>query len=449
MTFPTQLPELRTLAQKILATGIAAANPHTALTPFLKINTQQQLELMLNTGHVRQYPWHKIHLIAFGKAACAMTEACLQIIPKALLAAPPLIITNYDNVRSIDDAIVIGAGHPLPDEAGLHAAQQLIRQLDTAHTDDLVLVLISGGGSALLPLPVPSITLADKIVTTNYLVSSGATINEINCVRKHLSLLKGGGLTQYAYPADVHALILSDVIGDEISAIASGPTVPDCSTFAEALTILKNYRLVDKVPNSVHDYLSQGIVGKVSETPKITDPIFKHSSYTLIGSNTMSVLAMQAKAQQLGLPAHIYQHQLCGDVREEAEKWVRFAQTCTSPVALIAGGETTVTLTGNGQGGRNQEFALAFALAAEHYQLEGAWVFLSAGTDGRDGPTNAAGGLVDVNTLTRIRAMQQNPDTLLQNNDSYTALTYSNDLLLMGATGTNVADLQLMLIHPN
>lgn len=449
MTFPTQLPELRALAQQILATGIAAANPHTALTPFLTINTQQQLQIVLNNGHARHAPWRKIHLCAFGKAACAMTEACLEIIPSTMLAASPLIITNYDNVRSIDNAIVIGAGHPLPDAAGLLAAQQLIQQLETAHADDLVLVLISGGGSALLPLPVPSVTLADKIVTTHYLVSSGATINEINCVRKHLSLLKGGGLTKYAYPAEVHALILSDVMGDDISSIASGPTVPDYSTFAEALTVLKNYRLLDKVPNAVHHYLSQGVVGNVAETPKITDPIFKHSAYTLIGSNSMSVNAMLAKTQELALPAHIYQHQLCGDVREEAEKWVCFAKKCTSPVALIAGGETTVRLTGNGQGGRNQEFALAFALAAEQYQLEATWVFLSAGSDGRDGPTNAAGGLVDSTTLTRIRAMQHNPDTLLQNNDSYTALAYSNDLLLTGATGTNVADLQLMLIHPN
>ncbi|PPD33232.1 MAG: glycerate kinase [Methylomonas sp.] len=353
----------------------------------------------------------------------------------------------------MNHADVIGAGHPLPDQSGFQAAQQCASILRNAKQGELVLVLISGGGSALIPYPVDAITLEEKITTTNLLLACGASINQINCVRKHLSKLKGGGMAKLAAPADLHALILSDVLGDDLSAIASGPTVPDPTIFSDAIEILSSRGVWEQAPANVRTYLQQGQQGLVAETPKPADDIFKQSGYTLIGSNTISVDATLQTAHNLGYQANLYSDQLCGEAKDEAEKWVSHAkelilQGITQPIAFIAGGETTVTIKGDGKGGRNQEMALAFAIAADKHGLTGNWTFLSAGTDGRDGPTDAAGAIVDPNTLKRMTDAGVNPVAMLENNDSYLALKTSGDLLITGATGTNVADLQILLIHP-
>jgi glycerate 2-kinase len=246
---------------------------------------------------------------------------------------------------------------------------------------------------------------------------------------------------------------LSDVIGDDLSAIASGPTVPDETTFSDAIDILKNKNIWQKAPDSVRDYLESGQQGKVRETPKSGDPIFTTSSHTLIGSNRISVSAIMKASCKQGFEATLYSDNLCGETRDEAEKLVHFVKTQISkagkrPLALLAGGETTVTIKGNGRGGRNQEMALAFAISAKKQGLPGNWVFLSGGTDGRDGPTDAAGGLVDSCTIDRLIEAGINPADKLVNNDSYAALNTSHDLLITGATGTNVADLQVLLIQP-
>ncbi|MDD5276175.1 MAG: DUF4147 domain-containing protein [Methylovulum sp.] len=442
------LLELRRQTLQIFEAGIAAANPSDAVKRYLKAN-DDQLEILLDDGSTRTGHWSKIHLIAFGKAACAMTAAAQQIIPAPLLSATPIAVTNYENVTSIIGVDVIGAGHPLPDNAGLMASKQIIDQISHTQKDELVLVLVSGGGSALIPYPANGISLQEKIATTDLLLACGATINEINCVRKHLSQLKGGGLARLALPADVHALILSDVLGDDLSAVASGPTVPDNSTYADAVTLLKMKGIWDKIPVNVQSYLDQGRLGKRPETPKPNDDVFIKAANTLIGSNAISVTAMLKTAQKLGYETQLYSGHLCGEAREEAEKLAVYAKKINKPLALLAGGETTVTLHGDGLGGRNQEMALAFALAAGQHGLTGQWVFLSGGTDGRDGPTDAAGGLVDPNTLTRMITTGCDAIALLANNDSYHALKNSQDLLDTGATGTNVADLQVLLIHPN
>jgi len=427
---------IRQDAVSIFQAGIAAADPYQAVKRHLVP------ELFGNCS--------KVHLIAFGKAACAMAQAASEIIPAGMLADRGIAVTNYENVTRVDNVDVLGAAHPLPDAAGLNGAKLIAERVRNANEHELVLVLVSGGGSALIPYPAEPITLQEKIATTDLLLASGATINQINCVRKHLSQLKGGGLARLAAPARLHALILSDVLGDDPSAIASGPTVADSTTYADAIDVFTSKGVWDRLPSNVRQHLEQGKRGNIEETPKPGDDIFKNTGHTLIGSNAISVAAMLQAAKNLGYETKLYSDHLCGEAGAEAEKLVIHAKVLTAsrPLALLAGGETTVTLHGNGRGGRNQEMALAFAIAAEQQGLTGNWTFLSGGTDGRDGPTDAAGGIVDRNTLQRMIQAGVNPTALLENNDSYTALKTSGDLVNTGATGTNVADLQILLIQP-
>lgn len=451
-TSPTSLSAIRENAVSIFQAGVAAADPYIAVKKCLSAG-DHHIEILLNLDDSKQKRvgrWSKVHLIAFGKAACAMAQAAQEIIPAHLLAGRGIAVTNYENEIPIDNVDVIGASHPLPDAAGLKGAQLIADHVRSAQKDELVLVLVSGGGSALIPYPVEQITLPEKIATTNLLLACGATINQINCVRKHLSQIKGGGLARMAQPADLHALILSDVLGDDLSSIASGPTVPDSTTFSDAIEVFKSKGVWDQVPAKVQHYLEQGRLGNVEETPKPGDNAFNNTGYTLIGSNSISVNATLQAARNLGYETKLYSDNLCGEARDEAEKLVIHAKmlTVNKPIALLAGGETTVTLKGNGRGGRNQEMALAFAIAAEKHGLTGNWTFLSGGTDGRDGPTDAAGGIVDQGTIKRMTQAGIDPIELLENNDAYTALKSSTDLLDTGATGTNVADLQILLIHP-
>jgi glycerate 2-kinase len=446
---PTIL-DLRNSAVSIFQAGIAAADPYQAVKRCLIVE-DGHLQILLN-GHKdkRTSAWPKIHLIAFGKAACPMVKAAIDIIPTHLIGQA-IAVTNYENVKPVADVNVIGAGHPLPDEAGFNVAKRCAEIAQDAQAGELVLVLVSGGGSALIPYPVDSVTLQEKICTTDLLLASGATINQVNCVRKHLSKIKGGGLARMIAPADCHVLILSDVIGDDLSAIASGPTIPDNATFSDAIAVLKNKGIWDKVPNSVRHYLENGQQGNAKETPKVGDACFANATQSLIGSNRLSIDAIMKAAQTQGFDARLYSDNLCGEASEAAEKLVLFAKTqinnTKQALAILAGGETTVTLKGNGRGGRNQEMALAFAIQAQEQELSGNWIFLSGGTDGRDGPTDAAGGMVDSGTIERMQAAGINPAELLANNDSYTALKRSQDLLMTGATGTNVADLQVLLIQ--
>ncbi|NOT11264.1 MAG: glycerate kinase [Methylococcaceae bacterium] len=455
---PLEHPDIasaRKNALHIFKAGVDAADPYRAVRQCLSIDNGQ-IEIRLNPDNYQSKRignWSKIHLLAFGKAACAMTKAVQDAIPETLFTDRGLVVTNYENVIPLGANEVIGASHPLPDAAGLAAAKKMAARVRNVHANELILVLISGGGSALIPFPVDTITLQEKIATTNLLLVSGATINQINCVRKHLSQLKGGGLARLAAPADLHAFILSDVLGDDLSAIASGPTVPDDTSFADAVEVIKSRGIWASIPAAVRHHLEQGRLGLLPETPKSGDQVFATTSHTLVGSNAISVTAMLEASAALGYQSQLYSAKLCGIAREEAEKWVVHAKQLlangiSKPVALLAGGETTVNVTGHGQGGRNQEMALAFAMAAERHGLTANWTFLSGGTDGRDGPTDATGGLVDPDTLKRLANSTIMPQQMLANNDAYNALKHSQDLIMTGATGTNVADLQVLLIQP-
>ena len=437
----------------LFQTGVAAADPFIAVKQAIQVH-QATISLgrheQLRTGN-----WSKIHLLAFGKAAGKMASAALDSLPLSLLANKGIVVTPYESVQDLAHVEVLGAGHPLPDAAGWQAAKQIAAKAKAAKADELVLVLVSGGGSALLPLPVDGISLAEKIATTDLLLASGANINAINCVRKHLSQLKGGGLAKFAKDADLHALILSDVLGDDVSAIASGPTVPDQTSFQDALDVLNRYQVWPDLPDSVKNYLRQGLQGLQPETPKADADYFHSKTYTLVGSNQISLNALVKQAQAIGYQVDVFSQQLCGEARIAAEKLLDYAlkltdQGLSQPIAIVAGGETTVSLgVKPGKGGRNQELALAFALAAERHKLGQHWTFLSGGTDGRDGPTDAAGAIVDPSSLQRMRQAGIEPLLMLQQHNAYYSLKASHDLLITGATGTNVADLQILLLHPN
>lgn len=439
------ISQARDLAETAFLAGVKAADPDKAVRAALCLK-----KTGLSVAGVKDV-WRHVFLIAFGKAACAMTEGALAVIPPEYLAAPPIVVTNDENFQEMDGCRVFASGHPLPDARGMKAAQEIAALLDQTTKEDLVLVLVSGGGSALLPLPAEGISLDEKIQTTDLLLASGAGISQVNAVRKHLSALKGGQLAQKALPACVHALILSDVIGDDLSSIASGPTVPDPTRFSLCRAILKDYGVWTKLPDAVLARLRKGHQGLLSETPKPDGDVDRQVHNTLVGSNALSLKAMEEAVTKQGIVVRRYDDALTGEARDEAAKLVAYLKTLNKdvkrgPMAVTAGGETTVTLSGKGKGGRNQEFALAFAIEAERQELGMNWEFLSAGTDGRDGPTDAAGAVVDAQTLARMRDAGGNPAALLAENDAYNALSISGDLIKIGGTGTNVADLQLALI---
>lgn len=443
----------RDIILEIFQAGLVAADPYWAVKNAIQVSGNRIcFDDHANTVK-RCKEWPRLHIISFGKAACAMATAAVDCLPVDLDICEGIIVTNQENSRKVEGFDVYEAGHPLPDARGMIAARRIEKHVLNVQKGELLLVLISGGGSALLSYPSAGISLDDKIYTTQLLLNSGATINEVNCIRKHISQLKGGNLACLAQRVDLHALILSDVIGDDPSAIASGPTVPDSTTFQDAIEILYTRNLWEMVPDGVRSRLQAGYDGIIPETPKPTDPAFNQTGFTLVGGNSLSVSAMQTAAQKAGFETETYSTKLCGEVNKEAAKLCRYVarklQAITTPMAILAGGETTVTVKGVGLGGRNQQFALAFAMMATHIQLSPGWVLLSAGTDGRDGPTDAAGAIVDSGTVSRICAGNHNPANYLENNDSYHALQRSNDLLIIGSTGTNVADLMVVLLFPD
>lgn len=349
------------------------------------------------------------------------------------------------------------AGHPVPDAAGQAGAERIVALLSGLTPRDLVLVLISGGGSALLPFPAKGISLADYQTLTGLLLRCGADITEINVVRKHCSRLQGGQLARLAWPAQVATLILSDVVGTPLDAIASGPTVPDHSTFADAWAVLERYAIVDQVPDSVRTHLRQGVAGLIPDTPKAGDPPFERVNNVVIGDNLIAGRAAVTKAERLGMRGLLLTTFIQGEAREVGCAVAGLAQgiatgqsSITPPACLAMGGETTVTLRGDGLGGRNQELALAAAIALDGYLLpEGTQVaVVSLGTDGTDGPTDAAGGIATADSLARARKMGVDARAALANNDSYRFLSALGDLVITGPTQTNVNDLILVCCWP-
>jgi hydroxypyruvate reductase len=391
----------------------------------------------------------RVVVVGAGKASGAMAAAAEQVLSERI--ADGLVVVK-DGYRADTRRVrLVEAGHPVPDARGEAAAARIRSLAESAGPDDLLLVLVSGGGSALTPAPVPPITLGDKQVMTRLLLAAGATINQLNAVRKHCSLLKGGQLARAAAPARVHALLLSDVIGDPLDVIASGPTAPDVSTFAEALAILDRFALTARAPAAVVERLRRGARGEIAETPKPDDPVFDLVTNTVIGNNALVVDAAAERARALGYTPHVLTRALEGEAREVARTLVDLARQVragrgpvAAPACLIAGGETTVTVRGAGSGGRCQEWALAAAIALEG--TDGI-VALAAGTDGTDGPTAAAGALADRESAGRARALGHDPRSRLAENDSNPVLAALGDLVVTGPTNTNLLDLYLLLVE--
>jgi hydroxypyruvate reductase len=348
------------------------------------------------------------------------------------------------------------AGHPIPDAAGLAGAERIGALLAGLTDRDLVLVLLSGGGSALLPLPVEGISLEDYQQLTDVLLRSGADIAEINTLRKHCSRLQGGQLARLAAPAQVAALILSDVVGTPLDAIASGPTVPDHSTFADALDVVQRYGIADDIPDCVRKHLQRGVAGDIPDTPKAGEPLFEHVNTVVIGDNAVAGHAAVAEATRLGYHSVLLTTFVQGESREVGRAVAGLGQGIASgqsdyapPACLVLGGETTVTIRGGGLGGRNQELALSAALTLDGYALgeDREVAVVSLGTDGTDGPTGAAGAIATLDTMKRARAAGLDVRAALANNDSYHFLGALGDLLITGPTQTNVNDLILVLVR--
>lgn len=387
-----------------------------------------------------------ILMIGFGKASARMARGLVEVLGDHLTKG--LVVTVEGYGESVPGVEIVNAGHPLPDERTIQASQNIMSLVRGVEENDLLLVLVSGGGSALFELPLPDVSLEDLRRTTELLMRAGATIQELNVVRKHLSLVKGGRLAQAAYPGTVLSLVLSDVPGDSLATIASGPTFPDPTTFAEALAVLRARGLWEEVPNSVREQLMAGATGRVPETPKPGDPCFAKVRHVLIGSGRTALAFAQKFGRELGFRPLVLTSTLRGEAREVgrvlaglAEEVQWWGRPVRPPALLLAAGETTVTVRGNGRGGRNQELALSFAQEIRGLSRV---ALLALATDGKDGPTDAAGALVDGATWERAVEAGVDPAQALAENDSYRALSAAGDLLRTGPTGTNVADLVML-----
>jgi glycerate 2-kinase len=439
---------LRQAARAILSAAIAAGDAYALTRAALRVEERPD-SWRLAVGE-QIFPLdrtRRVLVIGAGKASGRMADAVADAIGDLFVEG--LVVVKeatecYPRIR------VVEAGHPIPDERGRAAAAQIRRLVAGAGPDDLVVCVISGGGSALLPAPVPGLTLAEKQAVTRLLLEAGATINELNAVRKHLSALKGGQLARAAAPAPVVALLLSDVIGDPLDVIASGPTAPDPTTFADALAVLDRFGLRARIPEAARRHLEAGAAGRVAETPKPGDPLFERVTNRVIGNNALVAEAALAEARRLGFPPLLLTRQLQGEAREVARvlgamlvESIRSGQPVGAQGCLIAAGETTVTVRGAGKGGRCQELCLA--LATELAALPGV-VVLAAGTDGSDGPTDAAGAIVDWTTLARARSRGLDPRAALADNDAYHFFSALGDLVVTGPTGTNLLDLYLALV---
>ncbi len=396
------------------------------------------------------YP--KVLVTGIGKAAAKMAAAVEGVLGDRITGGA--VITKHGQGAPLEKIRVLEAGHPVPDESSVRGALSLHSTAELADEKTLIINLISGGGSALFSLPREGITLGHLQQTTKALLGCGADIREINCIRKHLSRVKGGGFARAAFPARMVSLILSDVMGDRLDTIASGITVPDATTFGQALAVVEKYGIAAKLPGPVMDSLRAGGRGAIPETPKPGDPVFRKVTNIILGNNTVACRGAVEQARALGYHACLLTSSLTGEAREMAHLFAsiakdirRGASEMAKPACIVAGGETTVTVRGSGRGGRNQELALAFLadVLDTTDTLEDVF-FLSAGTDGIDGPTDAAGAFVLPRMQKVIEKELLRPEEYLAANDSYLFFQKTGGLLITGPTGTNVCDLQLLIV---
>jgi glycerate 2-kinase len=441
----SDLNQMRNEAIKIFHAGLEAVDPVAAVRRCVSVD-HGQLTIGDKTFDLSQA--NDLFIVGAGKASGAMAAALEEILADRITGG--LVVVKYGHAVDLSHISLVEAGHPVPDKNGQEGAERIRKHIATAGENDLVICLLSGGGSALLPSPCPGLTLADKQETIQVLLSCGATIHEINTIRKHLSRIKGGQLALSAHPARVVSLILSDVIGDDLDVIASGPTVPDPGTFQDCMDILSKYRIAEKLPKAISSHLVKGAQGKIKETPKPGHPAFDHTDHFIIGNNFQALDSARLYAESLGYNTVMLTSLLTGETRDAAcfhaaivREMIQSGHPAGPPACLLSGGETTVTLKGSGKGGRNQEFALASAIALEGLEPV---VLLSAGTDGTDGPTDAAGAIMDGTTLARAEAKGLDAAVYLADNDSYHFFQTLGDLFITGPTRTNVMDVRIALV---
>ena len=441
-----QIPSspIRPLLKKIIARGLKAVDARTVVDRAISRNGNQ---LIIGRRHYDLSLYARIVVVGAGKATAPMARAVEQRLRRRLHSG--FVVVKHGHAVPTKRIVIAEAGHPVPDRFGQRAASKLCAMAAGLSRRDLLIVLLSGGASSLLPAPVRGITLADKQRTTAILLRCGATIQEINTVRKHLSRIKGGRLAELTQ-ATVATLILSDVLGDDLSAIASGPTVPDPTTYQEAVAILKRYCIWMVTPQRVRQHLMRGCHGLEAETPKPGSSLFRRVHHHIVGNNAAAIVAVTRAAREAGIRTLVHKQALIGEASEVGKRFGAIAidMVCEGtplqrPCCVVAGGETTVTVTGKGTGGRAQEFAAAAAL--EIAGLDKVWV-VALGTDGTDGPTDAAGAVVDGDTVARAQRLSVDLKGALRRHNTYPALKELKQLIITGPTGTNVNDLYLLLL---
>ncbi|MCF6154391.1 MAG: glycerate kinase [Candidatus Brocadia sp.] len=439
-----QLNTLRAHTREIFYAGLRAVEPSTCMRRHIHLDGSS-----LRIGEVtyRLNTYKDIYVVGFGKASGFMAVTLEELLGERIKAG--IVNIRYGYHAPCKIIKINMAGHPVPDEAGIKGTIEIVHLLRNAEENDLVICLISGGGSALFELPCDGISLGEVQEITELLLKSGAGINEVNTIRKHISQVKGGRLAKMC-KAEIASLILSDVVNNQPDTIASGPTLPDYSTFLDCEKIFMKYELFQKIPVSIRMHIQKGLDGKIKETPKFTDKIFDKVYNVIIGNNRMALEASYNKAMELGYHTVVLTSYLNGEAREVARVYGAIAKEiyqtgnpAERPACIIAGGETTVTVKGDGKGGRNQEFVLSAAM--EINGLENTVIF-SAGTDGIDGNTDAAGAIADGFTVARAKSIAMNPEAYLGNNDSYSFFKGLNDQIVTGPTKTNVMDIMLLLV---
>jgi hydroxypyruvate reductase len=446
------LEKMRSDARRLFDAAVKRVDPYEAVRRFVSVSDRKLMLGGQGGAGERVFPlqsFDRVFVIGGGKASAPMARAAEDILGDRISGG--LVVVKYGFTEPLKYLEIMEAGHPLPDHKGEEGTRRILSILEGANEGDLIISLISGGGSALLPLPAAGIILAEKQSMTKMLLDCGATIGEINAVRKHISGSKGGQMARAAFPASTLNLMLSDVVGDRLDVIASGPFVPDPSTFQDAWGILEKYA-IKTAPEAVKEHLAKGMSGRVEETPKAGDPVFEKVSNFVIGSNILALDAAEQEARRLGYNTLVLSSMVEGETREVAHVHSAIAREILStgkplpsPACVISGGETTVTIRGKGLGGRNQEFCLSAAIDIS--DLPPRVVVASGGTDGNDGPTDAAGAIVD--PLTGLRGKEQglNDAAYLDDNDAYHFLEKTGDLLMTGPTKTNVMDVRFVLVR--
>jgi glycerate 2-kinase len=441
---------MRRMAKAIFSKALSAVEPSKILKDRIRIE-KDHLLIKMDENSEKIFDlksFDKIFLVGTGKASNSMAQAVEEILGDWMTKG--LITTKYGHLLPLKKTEIIEAGHPIPDQNGYEGAKKIKNLLKKSGPKDLVLFLLSGGGSALLPFPADGIGLKEKQEVTQLLLDCGADIKEINTIRKHISQMKGGWLAKWAYPSTVIGFILSDVVGDQLDVIGSGPTVPDPSTFEEVWEIIKKYDLLNEISPSIQKHLQLGKGGEKEETPKPGEVVFEKVYNSLIGSNILALRAAEKEAKFLGFNTLILSSSIVGETRESAlfhsaiaKEVISSGNPIPTPACILSGGETTVTIKGTGLGGRNQEFALAGAIEISGIEKV---VLLSGGTDGTDGPTDATGAVADHTTVGRANSMGMDPKAYLKDNNAYPFFKKLGDLLITGPTHTNVMDVRILLV---